>query len=271
MGSKDKNKQTGYLEALLWPIVAFCLRRSIAYPDLLDCLKKLYIRAARQELAKASLPESASRIAAMTGVHRKDIARLSSHSSEATPVSSPFARVMVQWKYDKRFYARKGQPRPLSAEGRSSEFAALVDSVLGGDINGYAILAELERRGVVKKENGMAHLLWQDFAPEPEEEKSILMLARDVGSLVAAVEENIFERSTVPNMHLTTQYDNIVIESLPELRQQLLREGSEFHEKVNLLVSKYDVDLNPALKGKPSGAHLVVGTFSMTSTIEKPK
>ena len=262
MEDLQQSKRRETIERLLWPFVSYCLRRAVALPELLESLKKLYVRAAREELLRSNSVESASKIAAMTGVHRKDIARFAKSSEEKSNVSSPLARVMVQWKFDSRFSRPKGTPRPLSIEGRESEFANLVHSVLGGDINGYAILSEMERRGAIQRRDGQAVLVWQDFAPIPEETKGISMLAADLEDLMLAVEENIYHQESIPHLHLKTDYDNIAQEFLNEIRHELLREGSAFHEKINQILSKYDVDLNPALAGKPAGVRVAVGAFS---------
>ena len=218
---------------LLAPLVRFCLRRSIKFPELLELLKMLFVEAAEKELKRSNTPVSASRISAMTGVHRKDISRFAQAESNSPSPSNAISRIMTQWRHDSRFWNAPGEPRPLSVEGRESEFSRLVHSVLGGDLSGYAILYEMERMGVCVRDSGKVRLLWRDFAPAPDEIHGTALLAGDLEALVSTVEENIFSRQSIPNLHLRTVFDNIVSDAIPEIRRWILHEGSLFQERVS--------------------------------------
>jgi hypothetical protein len=85
------------------------------------------------------------------------------------------------------------------------------------------------------------------------------------------VEENIFERSSVPNLHIKTFYDNICVSEVENLKRWILKEGAEFHAKMRDYISRFDLDSNPQLFEKKGGARISVGTFSMSETPKQDK
>ena len=79
-----------------------------------------------------------------------------------------------------------------------------------------------------------------------------------------AVEENIFSAPTTPNLHITTEYDNICKQDIPKLREWLLEQGTLFHEKVRRYLARFDKDANQRLYNKPGGVRVMIGSFSFT-------
>jgi hypothetical protein len=88
------------------------------------------------------------------------------------------------------------------------------------------------------------------------------LLGRDMEDLVLAVDENLFSDRSVPHLHIKTQYDNIALSAVPELRTWCLELGARFHAEIRQKLAKYDKDLNPKLEHEAGGAVVAVGTFS---------
>ena len=87
------------------------------------------------------------------------------------------------------------------------------------------------------------------------------MLAHDMNELICSVEQNVFEAPEVPNLHLSTTYDNISEEAFPEIRKWVVDEGSRFHRRVREYLAKFDKDVDPQIKGK-SNKKISVCSFS---------
>ena len=259
------------VKKILLPIVSLCVRRSIKFYDVVELTKSLFVQAAKEEIERTGDTASASKIAAISGVHRKDVARLSNEDPPQPRPKNIIARVMNSWNTDKSYTTAKGKPRALRVEGRNSEFAQLVESVNGGDLSAYTILYEMERLKAVRIKAGKVSLLWQDFAPPPGVEEGLSLLAQDTADLVAAVEENTFDRKEVPNLHLRTMFDNVVEEAVPAIRSWILTEGSAFQKRVREFIAQFDRDVSPKLAGKPGGVRVVVGAFGRigASCLEK--
>ena len=99
------------------------------------------------------------------------------------------------------------------------------------------------------------------------------MLGEDFGSLADSVEENIRSAHDLPNLHARTEFDNIYTEAVPEIREWLLKRGTEFHGMVRDYLARFDRDFSPRSAGKgrmqdhgnSAGVRVVVGTFSITA------
>lgn len=246
---------------MLSPVITYCLRNSIKLQDVVESAKIAFIRCAEAELKRGSLDASVSRLSVMTGVHRRDVTRLFKENlpKESTNI---ITRVIGQWQEDKRFCSSSGKPRVLEVEGDPSEFTELIRSV-STDLNPYTVLYELERLGMVEREeDGGVKLTSGMFMPKGDLKQGMLFLANDTVELMSAIEENLAGMQEMPNYHIKTEYDNVAQDSLPVIRAWFLKQGSAFHKKARDFLSKHDKDINPSLKDKEGGARVVLGGFS---------
>lgn len=255
------------LERLLRPVVRLCLRQGIKLNDLVEVLKVTMVRVANEDLTKQKSEQSLSRVSVMTGVHRKDVTRISRSDTPIAPKANLVGKLIVQWQHDPRFRNAAGKARVLSAQGKESEFAKLVQSVNGNNLNPYTVLSELLRNGIVEKSAKGVRLASRLYLVETGKEEGLDMLAGDAEDLISAVEENLFLSNQVKNLHLKTEFDNVVEEALPTVRQWLLDRGSEFHREVRNFISKFDRDLNPECKGGGKRVRVVFGTFGNASVL----
>lgn len=264
--SRDKVERN--LRGILFPIVRLCLRFSVHLGDLIEILKDVYVQVAKEALARNQQEPSMSRIAAMTGVHRKDVTRL--ERSDVVVPSSPnlIARIMLHWQQDSKFKTLAGKPRVLSTAGRDSEFAQLVNSVTGGDLSTYALLHEMQRLGIIQHSASKAKLLWKDFVVSADIEQGLNLLSRDIRDLTQAVEDNIFTTQKHNNLHLRTEFDNIDPAALPTIREWLIKEGSNFHGKVRSFLAKFDRDINPSCTTNGQAIRVAVGAYSLSPPLQ---
>ena len=94
------------------------------------------------------------------------------------------------------------------------------------------------------------------------------MLAQDADFLLRAVEKNIFAEPNIPNLHISTVFDNICQENMPEIQEWLLDKGTAFHEEARAYLAKFDKDANPRLYDKQGGGKVAVCAFAL---VESPK
>jgi hypothetical protein len=245
-----------------------CLRHSIKLQDLYEIAKMAFIDAAKEELNKLGDEMSASRVSAISGVHRRDIARVQ-RAAETPARTNLIARVMAQWQLDKRYCTKTGKPRRLSCEGRESEFSKLVDTVNGGDLSGYAVLYEMERLGIVQRKKQQVKLLWRDYIVQDDVLNGLEMLVADSNDLYLAVEENLDQSTGTKNLHLKTEFDSINPQAIPKIRKWLLEEGSQFQKRVRTYLGQFDHDLVSQNSKSERFCRVAVGTFSVTEEGEK--
>lgn len=238
------------------PVAKFCLNQAIPLQDLTECCKQAMIEIAEEKISRDGDKVTISRLSVMTGLHRRDVMRIYRQEKPKEQPLSLAARVIGQWTEDKRFTTSKNKARIL----RDGEFSQLVSSV-SKDLNPATILYELERIGAIEKSKRGLKLV--NTAHKSDHYESLRIASKDAKDLIELVEENINSDSEDLNLHIRTEYDNILQDAIPKLRKWLLIEGSKFHAKARKQIAKYDIDINPELKG-PSGSKIILGSFSRT-------
>lgn len=260
----SNHENLNILSKLLQTAVHFCLQHSIPIQSLLEEAKTLMVELAQKELEKSGAKVSDSRLAAATGIHRRDISRLNHGKTKKSVQNSLLTKVAGIWREHKRFKNTDGEPRPLQCEGRDSEFCDMV-GLVSRDLNPYSVLLELERLGSVRREDGFAHLTGFSFTPSADRKRGYELLASDIESLFTAVGANVDSPAATKNLHISTEYDNISLEDLPKIKAWILSEGSKFHKHLQRRIAKYDLDVNPhARYKKKGGGRLKVTTFSLS-------
>jgi hypothetical protein len=266
MTQNGNNQITKALKLLLKPVVRFCLSHSLKVQEVSELLKHAFLEVAAEEIKRQGALPSTSKVAAISGLQRRDVAKL-----VTTPIVEPsnvnlITRIIGQWRYDKRFLDSTGSPMTLQTGSKQSQFAELVRTV-NKDINPYTVLFELERLNYVEQTSEGLRLTVAIHQAVDDVEESLGILASDVGDLIQAVDENTFRRELVPNLHLRTEYDGIPPAKVPELRKWILHEGTRFHRKIAEYIAAFDQDLNPPADGVlrvPSEecVRVVIGSFS---------
>ena len=96
-----------------------------------------------------------SKVAALTGLPRKEIRRLLKSPSTTdlepgTPSAMPSERVVRGWLTDRRFLTRRGRPKSLAVGGDTLSFDRLV-KIYGGDVSPRAVLEEVLRSRMIRR------------------------------------------------------------------------------------------------------------------------
>ena len=149
-GDGDQSRLRAALLAAMRPVAAVLLRFGVGYRDFAEVLKAAFVDAATEEFGVRGRPTNISRVAAMTGLTRKEVRRIRAASAaamEAGPATLP-ADVLHRWFTDPRYAAPPGQPRDLQYEGDGATFTSLVRDC-AGDIPPGAVRTELRRVGAL--------------------------------------------------------------------------------------------------------------------------
>jgi hypothetical protein len=150
MGGGDPSRLRAALLGALRPLAAMLLRFGIGYREFAEVAKAAFVDAATAEFGVRGRPTNISRVAAMTGLTRKEVRRLRSRPDAAAttgPGTVP-ADVLHRWHTDPRYLDLPGIPRELPFDGPEPSFAGLVRAC-AGDLPAGAIRAELLRIGAV--------------------------------------------------------------------------------------------------------------------------
>lgn len=235
------------LKGLLKPIARFCLRRSIKLQEIIEMVKQALFEVAIEDLNTRGDSVNVSKLSLMTGIHRKDGVRLMNFGAVLPEDESLLTRIIGHWRADARFIAPNGKPKILKYNGKDSDFYKLVHSV-SRELNPMSILSELERVGAVTRIELGLKLLAKTFVPKGDEREALVYLISDTEDLHEAIEGNISNSNPLPNLHIKTEFDKIPDEFVDQIREWILKEGTDLHDRAQSYIGQYDKDLNPKME-----------------------
>ena len=184
---------------LLKPMARLMIDHGLQLPTMVELLKKALVEEAQDAYGLADKGSSDTRIALLTGVHRKDVKRLRGISDTLAPVSPMVplaASVVARWISEPRYLNADQSTRPLArTPGRGSagepDFTMLVAEV-SRDVGARAVLDELERLGVVELgDDGYVVLKSSAFVPQEGLSESFHFLSTNVSDHLATAVHNL--------------------------------------------------------------------------------
>lgn len=184
------------LRRLLRPLVRFLIAHQVTLPMLHDLLRSLYVEVADSDFRLPDKEQSVSRLALLTGIHRREAKRLRDGPSydDAVPEAvSLSAKLIANWNALPRFLDDAGEPVPLNRSSRRSgpSLRDLAETV-GQDIRPQAILDEWQRLGVVDvDERGRIRLRRGSFVAQSGFEEKAEFFGRTVGAHLDAASRNL--------------------------------------------------------------------------------
>ena len=142
------------LRYLLDQLALALLPRGVTPNTFSRLAREAFIRAASGHARLRNGKVNHSKVAALTGLPRKEIRRILNRPSIALESDSttrtPSERVVRGWLTDRRFLTRYGRPKSLALGGKKFSFEWLVKEH-GGDISPRAVLEELVRSRTVRR------------------------------------------------------------------------------------------------------------------------
>jgi hypothetical protein len=217
-----------------------------------DLARQVYVSVAEEEFTVPGRKQTTARIAVLTGLHRKDVARLRQQSPEAVDAMDErynrAARVAAGWLRDPDFHADAGAPAALAFEGPDG-FEALVRRY-SGDMPARAVLDELERAGAVTREaDGRVRLLRHGYVPAADETAKLQILGTDTRDLIAAIGHNLEHGPADARFQRKVSYDNVPEEHAEAFRALAAERGQALLEELDAWLAARDRDHAPDADG----------------------
>jgi hypothetical protein len=266
MRSSVQDTMLQSLAGILRPIVRLMLHCGLGCAEFVAVTKSVFVQVASEEFGIRGRPTNISRVAAMTGLSRKQVSRIRSDGKgerwSPDMESSPVNTVLHYWHYDPDFSDGPGHPKVLPVEG-SRSFSSLVKRY-AGDIPPGALKTELCRSGVVTESEGGLSLLKRYHFPSNFHDDYIRYMAfslRNLGNTVAhnadlarldRVSEEIhrlhgrFERCAWSE-HLSA-------ESIRALQLWVRDKGGEFIEDADHWIGKHEMPRSSWAGSSPRAA-----------------
>jgi Family of unknown function (DUF6502) len=250
---------------LLRPLVRLLLHHSVPYETFADLARWVYVDVAEKEFALPNKKQTASRISVITGLNRKEVARLQEMTVEdnagAIASFNRAEKVVTAWLHD---YPKANSPTrtaPLPIEGERS-FAALVKRY-SGDMPVRAVLDELLRVGVVRKlDNDEIELVSKGTIVPDAENRQVLLanFGGDASDFIASFSHNVLASAEHKFFQRKAWFDNIPIEALIVSRELAEQYGQVALENFADQLSRFDRDVTPNSEGT-GRARAVLGIY----------
>lgn len=226
------------LRRILRPLVRLLLAHGVTYPFLANLLKSVYVEVAKEEFPLPEKKQTDSRISLLTGVHRKDVKRLSEEPKVGKlppPSISLGAQLVARWVSQAAYLDRQRRPRPLprlARDGGVRSFEALVESV-SKDIRPRAILDEWLRLGVARiDEQDRVCLNVEAFIPEKGLDEKAYYFGQNLHDHLAAGVHNLLGRPP-PFLERSVYYDRLSPASIQELTVLSKEVGMQALKEIN--------------------------------------
>jgi hypothetical protein len=254
------------LLTLLRPLTKLALQRGLACGEMVALVKQAYVDAARRDFVVEGRKQTASRISLLTGLTRKEVARLLTESGPADSWRdrarvNRAARVLSAWAQDMDFVDGRGAAASLPFEADDGpSFSALVKRH-GADVTPRAVLDELTRVGAVGRlKDGRIRPLGRAYIPQADESEKLAILGTDVADLVSSIDHNITRTEIEPFYQQKVAYDNLPAEFLPKLRGLVRRDAQKLLVRLDSLMAKHDRDVEIDAES-PGGNRAMIGIY----------
>jgi hypothetical protein len=266
MGDSSETNLARALRVLLRPLVRLVLRRGMAFGELAEIVKRVYVDVARRELAVPGKRPTISRIAVLTGLTRKEASRLVAEADGDDAVREDrrrinrAARVLTGWVQDAAFLDGRGLPATLPFDADDGPSVSTLVRRHGADVPPRAVLDELMRVGAVHEtRDGRYRPVERAYVPRGGDDEKLAILGTDVADLIAAIDHNISDTAAEPFFQRKVAYDALPVEFLPELRDLVRTEAQRLLEQLDAEMAQHDRDTTPG-EG-PGGHRAMIGIY----------
>ncbi len=271
---------------LMEPIIGMLLRNGVTHKDLALICKQLYVQVATDEFGIRGRDTNLSRVAMLTGIDRKEVARIKeamqddNQSEQSQQHQDRLTRLLSAWHQDPEFSLANQQPKALDIEGEQQSFSQLVRRY-GGDFPASALLKELKRAGVVETlGDGKVIATKRYFVPDPSDPSALLRagsVLQDIGdtlhhNLYKANTQKLSARAPVSlraqqalRFERRASNSRMPLETAADFQQFVAQEGQAFLERVDAWLSLHE---QADLGDETAHWRLGVGTYLFANLIE---
>lgn len=174
-------------DALFSPIARLLVARGVLFPDLVERMKAHYVQAA---LMQAGAKTTDSRVSVLTGLQRRDVARLrGADVKDRRP--NHLSRLVALWQTGAE-WSDGGVARVLARSGPGATFESLAQAVRR-DVHARTMLDTLVAAGTVAlSEDGQeVRLVQGSYQPLAGTDDQLDYLSRNLGDHAQAAFENV--------------------------------------------------------------------------------
>ena len=257
------------LRQILEPMIQLCLVKGVSIQAMDEVLRQAFVQVATWECASLKSSRLTSRISTMTGLTRREVARIQGSQAPVRPVTRSVANdVLTQWVSRPDYVNGRGQPIAIPRVGQAPSFEALASSVTT-DVHPKSVLAEMQRLNLVehRTDSDTVALVNSIFVPNSDWPQMMGFLGANVGDHMSAAVANVlgdghqhFEQSLLA--------DELSQDSLEKAKSLITAQWRELMTSLGpQLQSLMEQDL---AEGRSRDKQLRVGLYSYMTGMPEP-
>lgn len=185
------------LQRLLQPLARLAVARGVPFATVQQMLKQAFVDAAAAAHGTGPADRRVSRIAAATGINRREVTRLT--RADAVPERAARGRSLASeafahWRAQPPYRDGRGRPRVLPRQGPAPSFETLAQAITR-DMHPRSLLDELCRLGLAEVDEARdeVRLVRDAFVPSGDQSRLLGFLGDNVGDHLDAAVTNVLD------------------------------------------------------------------------------
>ena len=233
---------------LLLPVIRFLLKHGVTWDEFGEIAKDAYVAVAREDHGIQGRPTNNSRVAMLTGLSRREVARirdrlLDGFEDAGALQGNRISRILSGWHADSEFADVHGQPKDLPATGPTGSLSALLKRY-AGDLPHGAIRKEMQHRGLIEElDNDYLRVLKRDYVYSNLDPEIVRQMGIALHDHAATLEHNLDEeRSSAPRFE--GMADNVMVspKAFKAFQDLVATRGIALLEEVDGWLSRNEID-----------------------------
>ena len=233
---------------LLLPVVRFVLRHGVTVSEFEELTKDAYVQVAREEYGIDGRPTNNARVALLTGLSRREVAKIRDRLLEGGLVTDEsqgnrISQILTGWHVDAEFTDENGQPKVLPATGPKGSLPSLLKRY-AGDLPHGAIRKEMQQRGLIKEQtDGSLRVMKRDYVFSDLDPETINRMGVALHDHAATLEHNLNDdRPAAPRFEAIADNASIKPSTYKAFQKLVEERGLSFLEEMDGWLSKNEIE-----------------------------
>jgi hypothetical protein len=233
---------------LLLPVVRFVLRHGVTIAEFAELTKDAYVQVARQDHGIDGRPTNNARVAMLTGLSRREVAKVRDRLLEGGLLAEDshgnrISQILTGWHVDSEFTDENGQPKVLPATGPKGSLPSLLKRY-AGDLPHGAIRKEMQQRALIEEQSdGSFRVMKRDYVFSNLDPESVNRLGVALHDHATTLVHNYNEnRLAAPRFERTAVNTSIKPSTYKAFHKLVEERGLSFLEEMDGWLSENELE-----------------------------
>lgn len=257
---------------LLKPVIRFLLKNGVTWSEFSELSKDSYVAVARDDYGIQGRPTNNSRVAMLTGLSRREVARvrdlLLDDSDRTQQIKgNRISQILTGWHTDPEF-SDNGRPKDLQQTGPAGSMPALLKRY-AGDLPHSAIRKEMQHRGLIEELDGNAvRVLKRDYVFAQVDPEIVRQMGVALHDHAATLEHNLdSEQKSGPRFEAMADNHRLSPRAYKAFCRLVETQGLEFLQDIDNWLSENELEAD--MDTEDPTVRMGVGVYLIYDDIER--